>query len=181
MECWFKSNRRYVLSVILKNTTTYCFLQNKKLFILVLTSSKGWGVSSYREPYFLIKEKNIFFFSSHTKSYSSFMSIIFLGFQKGYLQYLKLKGIGYKFIYTTNNIILKFGFSHRIIYVNFIDTKCSFISRYLLSLETRSLLTLKKISQSFDIIRKKNVYKKKGVFLKGCLVHILVSSKKSKF
>jgi hypothetical protein len=30
-----------MLSVFSKNTTTYCFLQNKKLFILVLTSFKG--------------------------------------------------------------------------------------------------------------------------------------------
>jgi ribosomal protein L6P/L9E len=169
-----------MLSVLSKNITTYCFLQNKKLFLLVLTSSKGWGINSYQKPYFLVKEKKVFYLS-YTKSYSSFISIIFLGFQKGYFQYLKLKGIGYKFIHTINNIILKFGFSHRIIYINSIDTECRFISRYLLSLEARSLWTLKKIVQSFNNIRKKNVYKKKGLFLKGSLISILASSKKSKF
>ena len=109
------------------------------------------------------------------------MSIIFLGFQKGYFQYLKLKGMGYKFINTGNNIILKFGFSHRIVYVNSIDTQSKFITKYLLGLESRSLWTLKRIVQSFINVRKKNVYKKKGIFLKGCLINIRVSSKKAKF
>jgi hypothetical protein len=170
-----------VLSTFSKNTTTYCFLQNKNLFMLILSSSKGWGITLCHEPYFLIKDRKKIFFLPDKKSYSSFISIIFLGFQKGYFQYLKLKGMGYKFINTNNNIILKFGFSHRIIYVNWIDTECKFITRHILALETRSFWTSKKIVQSFTSIRKKNVYKKKGIFLKGCLINIQVSSKKSKF
>ena len=149
--------------------------------MLVLTSSKGWGITVCQKNYFMVKDKNFFYFLSHMKSYLNLMSIIFLGFQKGYFQYLKLKGMGYKFINTSNNIILKFGFSHRIVYVNAIDTKCKFITKYLLGLESHSLWTLKRIVQSFINIRKKNVYKKKGIFLKGCLINIRVSSKKAKF
>jgi len=170
-----------MLQTLSKNTSTYCFLQKKKLFMLVITASKGWGVTLCQGPYFLIKDRNKFFFISQTKSYYSLISIIFLGFQKGYFQYLKLKGIGYKFINKDNKIILKFGFSHRIIYINLLDTKCNFIHRNLLGLETRSIWAIKKITQSFNNIRKKNVYKKKGFFLKGSLIHIRVSSKKSKF
>jgi hypothetical protein len=85
-----------VLSIISKNITTYCFLQNKKIFILVITSFKGWGMSLFLEPYFLAKEKKLYFLLSSKKSYSNFLSIIFLGFQRGYFQYLKLRGIGYK-------------------------------------------------------------------------------------
>jgi ribosomal protein L6P/L9E len=104
-----------------------------------------------------------------------------LGFQRGYFQYLKLRGIGYKWIYTHKNIVLKLGFSHRITYINALDTQSNYISRYLLKIESRSLWTLKKILQSFYNIRKKNIYKKKGIFLKGSLVNIKVNSKKSKF
>jgi hypothetical protein len=128
-----------VLATILKNTTTYCFLQKKKLFMLIITSSKGWGIISFQKPYFLIKQNKIFFLFPHLKSYSALLSIIFLGFHKGYFQYLKLKGMGYKFILTSNSIVLKFGFSHRVAYINFIDTKCKFLTRYLLELEVRSL------------------------------------------
>jgi ribosomal protein L6P/L9E len=109
------------------------------------------------------------------------MTSIFLGFQKGYFKYLKFKGVGYKFVTTLNNLSLKFGFSHRIAYVNYINTKCKFISRHFLHLEVRSLLTSKSIVQSFNNIRKKNIYKKKGIFLKGSLIHTRISSKKSKF
>jgi hypothetical protein len=181
VECWFKSNRRHVLSTVSKNTATYCFLQNKKLFLLVISSSKGWSVTACRGPYFIIREKKVFFFLSHIKSFSGFMSIVFSGLQKGYFQYLKLRGMGYKFVNVSNYIVLKFGFSHRIVYVNPINTKCKFISKYFLRLETRCLWTIKKIVQSFNSIRKKNVYKKKGIFLKGCLISVQVSSKKSKF
>ena len=170
-----------MLTLFFKNTITYFFLQNKKLFILVVTSSKGWGVSFYKDPYFLIKEKFVFFFLPYRKSYLTFISIIFLGFQKGYFQYIKLKGIGYKFISTTTTVLLKFGFSHRITYVNSIDTKCYFISRYCLRFETRSLCRLKKVGQYFNSLRKKNIYTKKGIFFKGCSIYTKVSSKKSKF
>jgi ribosomal protein L6P/L9E len=67
------------------------------------------------------------------------VSIVFLGLQKGYFQYLKLRGMGYKFVNRSDGVILKFGFSHRIIYVNPINAKCKFISRYFLRLEARSL------------------------------------------
>jgi hypothetical protein len=162
------------------NTTTYCFIQNKKLFILTISCSKGWGVSYCKTPLFLIKGSFLFFLS-HRKSYSSFMSIIFLGFQKGYFQYLTLKGVGYKFICVISNIILKFGFSHRIMHVNPINTKFKCISRYLLRMETRCFWTLWKLAQAFNSLRKKNLYKKKGIFLKGCIIITRVSSKKAKF
>ena len=128
-----------------------------------------------------MKDKKTFFFSSHMKSYATFLTTIFLGFKKGYFHYLKLKGMGYKFTNTSKNIILKFGFSHRQIYINFIDVKCKFITKFLLGLEARSFFTIKKIVHFFINSRKKNVYKKKGIFLKGSLINIRVSSKKSKF
>jgi ribosomal protein L6P/L9E len=151
------------------------------MFLIVLSSCKGWGIISCQKFYSLIKKTKVFFLSSSIKTYLSFLSIIFLGFQKGYFQYLKLKGIGYKFINTNKNIILKLGFSHRIVYINFIDTKCKLITKYLLSFEARSIWSIKKIINSFNIIRKKNMYKKKGIILKGSLIAVRISSKKAKF
>ena len=170
-----------MLSTFSKNIITYCFLQKQKKFVLIITPCRGWGIISSQNVYFLMKERKTFFFLSYLKSYVSFLATIFLGFKKGYFQYLKLKGMGYKFINTSNNIIIKFGFSHRQIYINFIDTKCKFITKFLLRLEARSFFTIKKIVHSFISSRKKNVYKKKGIFLKGSLIDIRVSSKKSKF
>ena len=163
------------------NTLTYCFLQNKKLFGLVVSFSKGWGIFSFKKDYFLLKENNCYSFLYHRKSQFTLLSIFFLGFQRGYFYYLKLKGIGYKFTMLKDNIIFKFGFSHRIVYINYIDVYCKFFTKYLLFLESRSLWVLKKLLYDFFNIRKKNAYKKKGIFLKGCLFSIKISSKKSKF
>ena len=45
-----------------KNTVTYCVLQKKKLFMLIITSSKGWGIVLHQKFYFLIKEKKAFLY-----------------------------------------------------------------------------------------------------------------------
>jgi hypothetical protein len=136
-KCWFKSDRRQVLATVSKNIITYSFIQNKKLFLLIVTPSKGWGLISCQDPYVLIKDNFFFYAISRIKSYSSFISIIFLGFQKGYFQYLTLKGLGYKFICLKSGILLKFGFSHRIIFASAINTKCNFITRHIICLEAR--------------------------------------------
>ena len=164
-----------------KNTINYCFLQNKKLFGLVLSSSKGWGIISFQEIFFLVKNKELYSFLLSSKSYSSILVHIFFGFQKGYSTFLKLKGLGYKFIRVLDIIILKFGFSHRIIFINFLNVYCKYVTKYILFFNTRSFWVIKKLIQSFNIIRNINIYKKKGIFLKGSLITIKMSSKKSKF
>ena len=164
-----------------KNTICYCFLQNTKLFNLILTVSKGWGIMILEKNFFLVKKKEIFPYLLKEKSYLSLLRNIFLGFYKGYSQYLKLKGMGYKFMTVKKNLILKFGFSHRIVFMNYTNIYCKFITRYLLRFESRSLCTLKKIYQIFTKIRKNNTYKKKGLFFKGSVTTIKTSSKKSKF
>ena len=81
----------------------------------------------------LFFNKRLIFFSVYLYNdlgHLSFISSIFLGFQKGYFYYLKLKGMGYRFLIRNNNVILKIGFSHRVIYVISADTACRFISRY---------------------------------------------------
>lgn len=164
-----------------QNTVTYCFLQNKKLFMLILSSSKGWGILCFQRMFFLIKKNELYSFLPYNKAYLTFLTIFFIGFQRGYFQYLKLKGMGYKFIRAGTNFLLKFGYSHRIVYINYADVYCKFLTKFILRLETRSLWLLSKITYAFSNIRKKNMYKKKGIFLKGALITLKSSSKKSKF
>lgn len=164
-----------------KNSISYCFLQNKNLFGLVLSSFKGWGIICFEELFFLIKNNELHWFLFHNKSFYSFLKTFLLGFQKGYFQYLLLKGMGYKFISIKNNLIIKFGFSHRIIYLNYLNIYCKYINKYMLHFESRSFWDLKKINLLFQNIKKNNVYKKKGIFFKGHLVVIKTSNKKSKF
>lgn len=164
-----------------KNIVSYCFLQKNKLFGLILSVRKGWGIINFPKSFFLIKEKELHFFLSYNKTYLIFLSNVFLGFQRGYFIFLKLKGIGYKYMWVKQDLILKFGVSHRIIFINYLNLYCKFINKYALFYMTRSFGLLKNLVQSFKKIRKENNYKKKGIFLKGSLITLKVSSKKSKF
>jgi ribosomal protein L6P/L9E len=168
------------MNFISNKVVTYSFLKNKKIFGLVISPNKGWGFLELKQ-YFLLKKDQLHPIVLNHKSYLSFLTIIFLGFYKGYFRFLKLKGMGYKFIRLKNNIIFKFGFSHRLIYSNYINIYCLYISKYLLRLESRSYWQLINVTNSFTNIRKNNMYKKKGIFLKGSIINIKISSKKSKF
>lgn len=164
-----------------KNIVIYCVLKNKKLFSLVLSCFRGWGIICLKNSLFLLKSKEFFSITFKKKSYFTLLKVLFLGFNKGYTQYLKLKGMGYKFINVSNNIVLKFGFSHRIIYSVYSNIYCLFINKYLIKLESRSFSDLKKVVYLLRSIRKNSMYKKKGIFLKGSLISLKISSKKAKF
>jgi hypothetical protein len=78
-------------------------------------------------------------------------------------------------------IILKIGYSHRILFLASVDMELTYFNKYLLKLDCRSLVQLKQSVQSFLRTRKSNAYKKKGIFIKGSIIKVKLSSKKSKF
>ena len=168
------------MNFISNKVVTYYFIKNKIIFVLVISVNKGWGFLKLKQ-YFFIKKSQLYYIVVNNKSYLSFLTIIFLGFYRGYFRFLKLKGMGYKFIRLKDNIIIKFGFSHRLIYMNQINIYCLYISKYTLRFESRSCWQLIKVANYFTNIRKNNVYKKKGIFIKGSVNTIKTSSKKSKF
>lgn len=134
-----------------------------------------------KKAHVLVKNKTFSPLVPNEKSLISLLALTFLGFQKGYFNYLKLKGMGFKFKHCESNIFLKFGLSHRIVYSTYINTYCLYINKYLIYLETRSFWDLIAVRQFFNSIRRNSTYKKKGIFLKGSLINIKSSSKKSKF
>jgi len=89
--------------------------------------------------------------------------------------------MGFKFIVVKNIIILKLGYSHRILFLSEVDTQVLYLNKYLIKIDCRSIFQLKKIVHSFLRARKKNAYKKKGIFIKGSILKLKLSSKKSKF
>ena len=116
-----------------------------------------------------------------SKAYILFISNLFLGFYRNYVYFLKLKGMGFKMLWHFGGIILKLGFSHRVLFIRQKEVLFTYLNRHLLKVEGRSLLFIKTILFKFMRVRIKSVYKKKGVFLKGSLVKFKVTSKKSKF
>lgn len=169
------------MQIIIKNTISYCIIKNNKLFCIVLSFRKGWGLFLLKKQFFLVKSLEFYPLFFYEKSFFNWLTIIFFGFQKGYFKYIKLKGIGYKFIVFRNNIILKFGFSHRIIYKSYLDVYCKYLNKYLLLFVSRSFWRVDCIYNWFRFLRKFNVYKKKGIFLKGAYINIKINNKKAKF
>ena len=170
-----------VMLRIINNTVFYCFKHNKKLFGFVLSFLKGWCLIYYKCKVCLVKDKGLHIFPFYNKGILNwFVSLVF-GFQKGYFQYFQLQGMGYKFLLVKNILALKLGYSQRILFICELNIKCTYVTKYLLKINSRSLDHLKKISFFFFKTRKQNIYKKKGIFLKGSVLKIKLSMKKSKF
>lgn len=170
-----------MVHVLSKDIVCYCFTQNEKLFGLFITATKGWFIISFNTLITIVNKFEFYFLSVKYKYYLGVCISILLGFKKSYHQYIILKGIGYKFLRDDNKIFLRFGYSHRIVYISYINIYCNIINKNILSLESRSIWELKKVNFFFTQLRKKNVYKKKGLFVKGFLHSIKNSGKKSKF
>lgn len=112
------------------------------------------------------------------KMYFSLLFNFFLGFYKNYSQYLKLKGVGFKAVVINLGLLIKLGYSHRVLYLFVKDLKFFYINKQLLQIEGRCVYKLKNLFYKFQTIRKSNVYKKKGIFLKGVILKMKVSNKK---
>ena len=166
---------------ITDNVITYYFSHHTKVIGLILSVSKGWGLINLKYKVGLIKNTELHLFPVQNKSSINWLKSILFGFQKGYFQYIHLKGMGFKFIVIKNIIILKLGYSHRILCLSRKDTQVLYLNKYLIKIDCRSIFQLKKIVHSFLKIRKNNAYKKKGIFIKGSIVKLKLSSKKSKF
>jgi len=130
----------------------------------------------------LVKKNRVYLYNFifYVKSYISFFKFFILGFYKNYFHFLKLKGIGYKIILFSLNIIIKLGFSHRILFLLKKDLKVQYINKQLLKIESRYLNIVKNTIFMFINIRKINLYKKKGFFFKSPIIKIKISNKKSK-
>ena len=109
------------------------------------------------------------------------MANFVFGLYRYFSQFIKLQGMGYKGAVSKSFLILKLGYSHRLLFKIVKDIKLTYVSRQLLLLQGRDVDSLKKIIYNLQKLRKASAYKKKGLFLKGSIIKIKQSSKKSKF
>lgn len=165
-----------------KEIITYCFNKNSKLFLLSLSNLQGWSLIEIKSEYIILNNKNLYFYNflSLINTYNFFLISFLFGLYKNYFCFLKFKGVGYKLIKVGFNFSIKLGFSHRILFILKKKSKFQYINKQLLKIESRSLANMKNIIFTFQKIRKMNSYKKKGVFLKGSIIKIKISKKKSK-
>jgi ribosomal protein L6P/L9E len=163
---------------IAKELTVYSIKKKKNYFLLFLSISQGWGVTKICSKLLPRYGFRFIFFS---KVHSCFFSNLFLGFFRTYFYFLKLKGMGFKMLFHLQCIILKLGYSHRILFVRQKEITFTYLNRRSLKIEGRSLSLIKTSLFKFMLLKRKSVYKKKGIFLKGSTLSFKITSKKSKF
>lgn len=167
---------------IFKELTIYFLYWNNFFFYCVISTTQGWGIIKLKHNYLINKFELIQFFvkKKKYKSYISFLSVFFFGFYKNFLKYFQIKGMGFKIIRLGLNFILKLGYSHKIFYYSQLNLNILYITRQLITMESRSLFYIKPLSNILRSLRKINNYKKKGIFCKGFIVKNKISSKKAK-
>lgn len=160
-----------------KEIVVYALKRKNQNFLVILSISQGWGLLKVDSDidFITINYKKI------VNSYKKLIINFLLGFYRFFSQFIKLKGMGYKSIILSSKLIFKLGYSHRILYKVYKDIKLLYISKQLLLFVGRSINKIKNIVYNLQCLRKANVYKKKGIFLKGSIIKIKQSSKKSKF
>jgi ribosomal protein L6P/L9E len=174
--------QKIIMPSLINNLVVYGISYEKKLFCLVLSVSKGWGlINTVVDLALISNQTKMHIFTYSKKSYFRWLESVFLGFQAGYTQYIVLKGMGFKFLRVKSLIVLKIGYSHRIFFFITSNTCCLYLTKYILKVNCRSVTKLTRVINSFLATRKKSIYKKKGIFIKGSTYKVKLSSKKAKF
>lgn len=143
----------------------YYSFKKKFNYILLLSLFSGWGVLCFK------LNKNF---------YNYFLNNL-LGFYTYFIVFLKMKGMGFKFNIVKDVLVLRVGFSHKILYNLKKSTKLIFKNKQFLVISSRYLSVIRNLIFFFRRLNKQNVYKLKGIFFKGMFIKLKLSSKKVKF
>lgn len=89
--------------------------------------------------------------------------------------------MGFKSVIINKNLIFKLGCSHKILYVLKKNFLLIYKQKYLFKINTRCLNLIKNTIYILKKIKVSSFYKLKGIFIKGSLNKLKISSKKTKF
>ena len=159
-----------------KEIIFYGLKLNNNFFFITLSNLFGWTITKINIRYILFNLNLNFFII-----FGIFFLKSFLGFYKVFLHRLILKGMGYKSLTLKSFLFLKLSQSHRLVYKVKENIKILYINKQLLLISSKCINKLKNVTYFFRKYSKVNSYKKKGFFIKGSIVFIKASSKKSKF
>jgi len=152
---------------------------DSKLYTYLFFSLKGWFISK------LFKGSTFAFSSQYSLMRSFFLSScviqnICFGIVKTYFKYFQLRGRSFKYLLNLSNLIIKFGFSHKLYYMVPSNTQLILLTKQVLKVSSKSLQSLNFFFFYLHCIRKFDKYKGKGfIYYKDSLV-LKASSKKTK-
>ena len=162
------------------NSLPLYFLKYKhNSFLLILSISRGWGICKCLTTSIVLDSSLSHFVFS--KAHRYFLYNMCVGFYKNYFYFLKLKGMGFRVLGHSKGLIFKLGCSHKLLFLKKIDIVFFYLARLIFTIKGRCVLTLKNILSTILSFKKKNSYKRKGIFYKGVITKVKLTSKKSKF
>ena len=137
-------------------------------YLLILSINKGWLLIPICTLYNKSTENILF------------------GYIRLYKFNLKIKGFGFKWKYLITlkkvhtTIFFKLGFTHKILLLSKKNTNY-FFKKQKFVIKNRSYIFLRNYLNIIFVLYKKNLYNKKGIYLKGTKFKLKLSKKKSKF
>ena len=116
---------------------------------------------------------------------SFFLSIFLLnnlifGLIKNYFKYFQLRGRSFKYSIIFGNLVIKFGFSHKLYYILPYNTRINLITKQIFKVSSKSLHGLNFFFFDLHCIRKFDNYKGKGLLYYKASLVLKASSKKAK-
>jgi ribosomal protein L6P/L9E len=161
----------------------YYYSIKKHFFFIIVSNVQGWSIINLKYKLIVIRNNKFYVYNLllYIKTYNTYLTNIFLGYLKNYSQYVRVKGMGYKVVTLNTILLVKLGFSHRILYLFTNDFRLNYLNKQLLIFKSRCTYLLKQNIYLFQHIRKINSYKKKGIYIKGALIKVKINTKKSKF
>jgi large subunit ribosomal protein L6 len=114
-------------------------------------------------------------------TYNQILNNLFYGVLVGHSKYLELKGVGFKFKLKNNKLFLILGYSHVISYVLPSNISVELLNTKLIKLFSNNLMILNKVIFYLKKLKKTDVYKGKGILLKGEVVLIKEGKKSNTF
>jgi len=167
-----------------KEIISYNLTSKTNNFLILLSVTQGWGLVKIKSNCIFLKKKMPIKLNSQRNSIQSeemMLTNFIFGLYRCFSQNIKFQGMGYKSSFLQSILILKLGYSHRLLLKIPKNIKLVYVSRQVVKFKSRTVSSIKNLVYNLQNLRKANAYKKKGLFLKGSIIKIKQSSKKSKF
>ena len=160
--------------MLLTNTLVIYLVKHKTIaYLFILSSHFGWGL-------FKINKSDI----SCNRLKKSVISLWYnqlFGLLRNYKMFYQFKGMGFKIFVPSLGLIFKIGYSHRIFVAKHREVKYFFIIKKLLFIQSRNANTFMNLIHWLRNLKHNSIYLKKGIYIKGFLYNLKMTSKKSKF
>ena len=161
----------------MKEVVLYFIKTNYVNTIISISSVLGWGVTCFTNK--LVFNSNIHSILFN-KTFGSYFNNFQLGFRNMYCYILKLKGFGLKILKHYKGLILKLGYSHKILFLFTQSVSLIYTNRQALKIKGRLIDKVKMVLFDIFKLKKSSPYYIRFWRLKGEKKFIKASKKKTK-